>query len=197
MKSDLNTLIINPLLNLFTAYPSSFSQCLTAIYSTQWVEDPPYLAKNNGVCTVVHSQVPMGRQDLTPAILPRPTDLTRRVGNRVNKQPRFLRPFPSFSFFPSSSSPSTASKPDPNLPSPSPIPSNLIMNSIAQLAARSARLNGASAMRQANPIARRAFTNGKIRPQLPSPAKQAQQLIDSRAQAHRSQSLDSSRTQAS
>ncbi|PMD67419.1 uncharacterized protein K444DRAFT_658475 [Hyaloscypha bicolor E] len=33
------------------------------------------------------------------------------------------------------------------------------MNSIAQLAARSARLNGASALRQANPIARRAFTN--------------------------------------
>ncbi|RDL33783.1 uncharacterized protein BP5553_08151 [Venustampulla echinocandica] len=34
------------------------------------------------------------------------------------------------------------------------------MNPIAQLAARSARLNGASALRQANPIARRAFTNG-------------------------------------
>jgi hypothetical protein len=34
------------------------------------------------------------------------------------------------------------------------------MNSIAQLTARSARLNGASALRQANPIARRAFTNG-------------------------------------
>jgi len=36
------------------------------------------------------------------------------------------------------------------------------MNSIAQLAARSARLNGASALRQANPIARRAFTNGTM-----------------------------------
>jgi hypothetical protein len=36
------------------------------------------------------------------------------------------------------------------------------MNSIAQLSARSARLNGASALRQANPIARRAFTNGKL-----------------------------------
>lgn len=34
------------------------------------------------------------------------------------------------------------------------------MNPIAQLAARSARLNGASALRQAKPIARRAFTNG-------------------------------------
>ncbi|TVY20107.1 ATP synthase F(0) complex subunit C2 [Lachnellula arida] len=34
------------------------------------------------------------------------------------------------------------------------------MNSIAQIAARSARLNGASALRQANPITRRAFTNG-------------------------------------
>jgi F-type H+-transporting ATPase subunit c len=40
------------------------------------------------------------------------------------------------------------------------IPSAIIMNSIAQLAARSTRLNGASALRQANPIARRAFTNG-------------------------------------
>ncbi|KAH8589136.1 ATP synthase subunit C-domain-containing protein [Bisporella sp. PMI_857] len=34
------------------------------------------------------------------------------------------------------------------------------MNSIAQFSTRSARLNGASALRQANPIARRAFTNG-------------------------------------
>merc|ERR1711977_805817 len=42
----------------------------------------------------------------------------------------------------------------------SPIPSAIIMNSIAQITARSARLNGASALRQANPIARRAFTNG-------------------------------------
>merc|ERR1711900_96471 len=42
----------------------------------------------------------------------------------------------------------------------SPIPSAIIMNSIAQITARSARLNGASALRQANPIARRAFING-------------------------------------
>ncbi|TVY43943.1 ATP synthase F(0) complex subunit C2, mitochondrial [Lachnellula occidentalis] len=34
------------------------------------------------------------------------------------------------------------------------------MNSITQLAARSVRVNGASALRQANPIARRALTNG-------------------------------------
>ncbi|CZT04402.1 hypothetical protein WAI453_011460 [Rhynchosporium graminicola] len=34
------------------------------------------------------------------------------------------------------------------------------MNSIAQLTARTARVNGASAMRQTTPIARRAFTNG-------------------------------------
>jgi hypothetical protein len=59
---------------------------------------------------------------------------------------------------------------------PSSIPSALIMNSIAQLAARSARLNGASALRQANPIARRAFTNGTIHQSfsfiLPSSTKQ-------------------------
>lgn len=34
------------------------------------------------------------------------------------------------------------------------------MNSIAQLAVRSTRLNGASTLRQTNVIARRAFTNG-------------------------------------
>ncbi|KAH8805057.1 ATP synthase subunit C-domain-containing protein [Xylogone sp. PMI_703] len=34
------------------------------------------------------------------------------------------------------------------------------MNTIVQLTARSARVNGSFALRQANPIARRAFTNG-------------------------------------
>ena len=54
------------------------------------------------------------------------------------------------------------------------------MNSIAQLAARSARLNGASALRQANPIVRRAFTNGTTTasPLLPlSPRPLLRQLI--------------------
>ncbi len=41
------------------------------------------------------------------------------------------------------------------------------MNSIAQLAARTARLNGAAALRQANPIARRAFTNGTTKQTAP------------------------------
>jgi hypothetical protein len=36
------------------------------------------------------------------------------------------------------------------------------MNSIAQLAARSGRLSGAPALRQAKPFARRAFTNGML-----------------------------------
>jgi hypothetical protein len=40
-------------------------------------------------------------------------------------------------------------------------PSAIIMNSIVQLATRSARLNGASALQKANPVSRRAFTNGK------------------------------------
>jgi F-type H+-transporting ATPase subunit c len=59
----------------------------------------------------------------------------------------------------------------PKLHSPSSIPLAIIMNSIAQLAARSARLNGASALRQANPIARRGFTNGNVNSSTPS-AKQ-------------------------
>jgi hypothetical protein len=78
--------------------------------------------------------------------------------------------FPALCFSPSSpSSPSHLQKPhklniqNSILHSPSSIPSAIIMNSIAQLAARSARLNGASALRQANPIARRAFTNGTLR----------------------------------
>lgn len=47
-------------------------------------------------------------------------------------------------------------------------PSVIIMNSIAQLAARSGRLTGSS-LRQANPIARRAFTNGTSRACFPFP----------------------------
>jgi len=43
------------------------------------------------------------------------------------------------------------------------------MNSIAQLAARTARLNGAAELRQANPIARRAFTNGTTTDSFTSP----------------------------
>ena len=37
-----------------------------------------------------------------------------------------------------------------------------VRDQMTQLAARSARLNGASALRQVNPIARRAFTNGTL-----------------------------------
>merc|ERR1712093_615378 len=64
------------------------------------------------------------------------------------------------SFHPSSSSCKQICPSIQNSTLSSPIPSAIIMNSIAQITARSARLNGASALRQANPIARRAFTNG-------------------------------------
>jgi hypothetical protein len=63
------------------------------------------------------------------------------------------------------------------------------MNSIAQLTARSARLNGASALRQANPIARRAFTNGTF--VLDIRGKAATNLQPPQ-QAPKPQSLDSS-----
>jgi hypothetical protein len=46
------------------------------------------------------------------------------------------------------------------LHSPSSIPSAIIMNTITQLATRSARLNGSFALHQVNPITRRAFTKG-------------------------------------
>jgi len=52
----------------------------------------------------------------------------------------------------------------------SPNPSAIIMNSITQLAARSARFNGVSASRQANSIVRRTFTNGMLTGSNP-PAK--------------------------
>merc|ERR1712098_36851 len=64
------------------------------------------------------------------------------------------------SFHPSSSSCKQICPSIQNSTLSSPIPSAIIMNSIAQITARSARLNGTSALRQANPIARRAFTNG-------------------------------------
>jgi hypothetical protein len=65
------------------------------------------------------------------------------------------------------------------------------MNSIAQLAARSGRLSGAPALRQAKPFARRAFTNGMLTASfhILSRATANQSLLQ---QVHQHQSLDSS-----